>query len=953
MEIWGNNGMRSKQTNRYIRIISIFLTVFLCVNYLSVTVLAEVDPGSETGAEYENTDTVEDHEEEHEDADPMPDAEPAVNDVLEESIRSIVEEIEAAMEGVSKKAVNALYKKRLYKQNDSNTWTSEYKNSGCILFSFANAIYCLNGKKVDVEELGTWAKSVGAWKPGNGGGYRDVFYGKVESKFGSKYGFKITNKGTYSSVSNSTLKKHLQNGGVAVGHVTNHFIALVDYDSSNDKFFVVDSYVTSDRGLPSADWVTSNYLKTHSGATVDWFALISSAAAPGKPAITSVNANSSSAITIKWGAVSGATSYEIRRKKAGDGEGWEYYKKVGTSTSTSYKDTGLEAGTRYAYGIVAINSAGNSGNPGADNRKGTYTLTEKPKVTSVTPLSSSQLKVKWDAVAGATGYEVYRRKTGEWVSWEETYEKIGSATGTEYTDSGLAANTTYHYGIVAINGAGEGSGNPGADNRNNGTTLVTGSEMSSGYDRVLPDGDYMIVSAADPRFFLDIVGGDASAANGTNVQIYGPSTGNPAAPDVWTITYSDGFYTIRQKDSTAALDVTGGNRDIGANVGVWQKNNNSSQKWAVSVINWSEKGYRIQSKCSGMSLDITGGNIASGTNVEQYTGNTSDAQRWLFIPYEPGRPVADGRYMLISGMDAHVEMDVPGNTGDIADGTSLQIWNDGTNNRFNSFDVKYAGDGYYNVVHAASGKYMGVKGAATENYADIQLSAPDGSNSQKWCMIAQNGGYMLVNRHSGLTVDVDSGKTENATNVRQHFYNGSNAQTWKFVKAEHTVSYDANGGTGAPSAQTKYYANALTLSATVPEAGIRTFKGWATRKDAAEAQYQPGASYTADADVVLYAVWEDPEADFVLPEALREIEEEAFEGGAFRCVRIGENVESIGSRAFADCGSLEYVIIPERTTYIAPDAFEGTSSLTIIGESGSYADQYAQAYGFSFKENAE
>ena len=674
--------------------------------------------------------------------------------------------------------------------------------------------------------------------------------------------------------------------------------------------------------------------------------------APGKPAITSVNANSSSAITIKWGAVSGATSYEIRRKKAGDGEGWEYYKKVGTSTSTSYKDTGLEAGTRYAYGIVAINSAGNSGNPGADNRKGTYTLTEKPKVTSVTPLSSSQLKVKWDAVAGAAGYEVYRRKTGEWVSWEETYEKIGSATGTEYTDSGLAANTTYHYGIVAINGAGEGSGNPGADNRNNGTTLVTGSEMSSGYDRVLPDGDYMIVSAADPRYFLDIAGGDAAAANGANVQIYGPSTGNPAAPDVWTITYSDGFYTIRQKDSTAALDVTGGNRDIGANVGVWQKNNNSSQKWAVSVINWSEKGYRIQSKCSGMSLDIAGGTIASGTNIRQYTGNTSNAQRWLFIPYEPGRPVADGRYMLISGMDAHVEMDVPGNTGDIADGTSLQIWDDGTDNRYNSFDVRYAGDGYYNLVHAASGKYMGVKGAATENYADIQLSAPDGSNSQKWCMIAQNGGYMLVNRHSGLTVDVESGKTENATNVRQHFYNGSNAQTWKFVKAEHTVSYDANGGTGEPSAQTKYYANALMLSATVPEAGIRTFKGWATRKDAAEAQYQPGASYTADADVVLYAVWEELEADFVLPEALREIEEEAFEGGAFHCVRIGENVESIGSRAFADCGSLEYVIIPERTTYIAPDAFEGTSGLTIIGESGSYADQYAQAYGFSFKENA-
>ena len=49
MEIWEKKGMRSRQTSRYIRIISILLTLFLCVNYLPVTVLAEVNPGRETG----------------------------------------------------------------------------------------------------------------------------------------------------------------------------------------------------------------------------------------------------------------------------------------------------------------------------------------------------------------------------------------------------------------------------------------------------------------------------------------------------------------------------------------------------------------------------------------------------------------------------------------------------------------------------------------------------------------------------------------------------------------------------------------------------------------------------------------------------------------------------------------------------------------------------------------
>ena len=608
------------------------------------------------------------------------------------------------------------------------------------------------------------------------------------------------------------------------------------------------------------DWKPPSWLKNGSSGPdvpAGWVPeeYKSSSMVPGKPAVTSVTANSSTSLTVKWKAVSGATSYEIRRKKSGDGEGWEYYKKVGTATGTSYKDTGLEPGTRYIYGIVAINSAGGSGNPGSDNRKGTYTLTDKPKVTSVTALSSSQLKVKWSAVSGATSYEIYRRKSGEWVSWEETYQKIGTATGTEYTDSGLQQNTMYHYGIVAINGAGVGSGNPGSANRSNGTTKVAGAEMTSGYDRVLPDGDYMIVSAANPQYYLDIAGGDAVAPNKTNVQLYGPASGNLSASDTWTITYKDGFYTICQKNSSASLDVYGGNRDNNANISAWQKNDNSSQKWAISIN--SGKGYRIQSKCSGMSVDIYCGTIAAGTNIQQYAGNTSDAQRWLFIPYQPGRPVADGRYVLVTGLNPHVEMDVPGNTGDIADGTSIQIWNDGTNSRYNSFDLKYIGDGYYNLIHAASGKYVGVKGATVENYGDIQLSAPDGSNSQKWCLKAQNGGYMLVNKHSGLTIDVDNGKTADATNVRQHYYNGSKAQTWVFKQAEHTVKYDANGGTGAPAAQTKYYANALTLSSSKPAYTNRIFKGWATKKDAAAAEYQPGASYTADSDVTLYAVWEE------------------------------------------------------------------------------------------------
>lgn len=70
----------------------------------------------------------------------------------------------------------------------------------------------------------------------------------------------------------------------------------------------------------------------------------------------------------------------------------------------------------------------------------------------------------------------------------------------------------------------------------------------------------------------------------------------------------------------------------------------------------------------------------------------------------------------------------------------------------------------------------------------------------------------------------------------------------------HTVSFNANGGSGAPGSQTKWYGTVLTLSSTRPTRTGYTFQGWATSASGAVA-YQPGGQYSADSDVTLYAVW--------------------------------------------------------------------------------------------------
>ena len=69
-----------------------------------------------------------------------------------------------------------------------------------------------------------------------------------------------------------------------------------------------------------------------------------------------------------------------------------------------------------------------------------------------------------------------------------------------------------------------------------------------------------------------------------------------------------------------------------------------------------------------------------------------------------------------------------------------------------------------------------------------------------------------------------------------------------------TVSYNANGGSGAPSSQTKWYGEVLTLSSSRPSRNHYNFQGWAT-SSGGSVVYQPGGQYGADSNVTLYAIW--------------------------------------------------------------------------------------------------
>ena len=85
--------------------------------------------------------------------------------------------------------------------------------------------------------------------------------------------------------------------------------------------------------------------------------------------------------------------------------------------------------------------------------------------------------------------------------------------------------------------------------------------------------------------------------------------------------------------------------------------------------------------------------------------------------------------------------------------------------------------------------------------------------------------------------------------------NSSSYGTGYTFVSEYSVKYNANGGSGAPTGQTKQVGKTLTLAKGIPTRTGYEFRGWSTSSGSQNVVYLPGGNYTTDADKTLYAVW--------------------------------------------------------------------------------------------------
>jgi hypothetical protein len=208
----------------------------------------------------------------------------------------------------------------------------------------------------------------------------------------------------------SKLVRTVSTGGVVTTVVSSSKTTLSPYLSSPQELCIWSPPNYGDTGLTTGtpyyyevSAISSNGESAHS---VQQSITPYSASGTTPAAVCALAGNGK--VTLSWTAVSGATSYNIYWSTTSGVNKTTYAGKITGVTSPSYAHSGRTNSTQYYYIITALVGGVESTTPSTQQSATPQaTTTGAPTISTMTS-GSAQATLAWNAIGGATSYNVYR-----------------------------------------------------------------------------------------------------------------------------------------------------------------------------------------------------------------------------------------------------------------------------------------------------------------------------------------------------------------------------------------------------------------------------------------------------------------------------------------------------------------------------------------------------------------
>ena len=156
----------------------------------------------------------------------------------------------------------------------------------------------------------------------------------------------------------------------------------------------------------------------------------------------------------------------------------------------------------------------------------------------------------------------------------------------------------------------------------NGTAAQRWSFVTPGCTQVVPNGVYVIKSAMNQNYVLDIDG--ASDANGANAQLY---EANGTGAQAFALTWSNGYYAISNVSSGKYLDLENGSNQNGANVQQQGTFVRDSARW--SLVGNPDGSFVFVNFASGTCMTVASPSAENYSNVQGAVRTGATGQKWF------------------------------------------------------------------------------------------------------------------------------------------------------------------------------------------------------------------------------------------------------------------------------------------------------------------------------------